>query len=91
MPNDQQISDRFSAVESLISDAKKWSKNEGQLNAHLATYVCVMLSGEIEAAIERMIILRMHTLNDNETAMTTRQRITLLKLWDKDLGIQNGR
>ncbi len=68
MPNDQHISDRFSGVNTLISNAKIWASKDGQLNAHLATYVCVMLSGEIEEAIERMILLRMHTLGDNETA-----------------------
>ena len=68
MPNDQHISDRFSGVNNLISNAENWARIDGQLNAHLATYVCVMLSGEIEEAIERMILLRMHSLGDDETA-----------------------
>ena len=67
MPNDQQISGRFSEIAQLISDARGWALNEPRLDAHFAAYACVLLSGAIENSIERMISLRMQSLGDNET------------------------
>ena len=67
MPSDKQISDRFSEIATLISDAQNWAKHDARLDAHLAAYICVLLSGAIEAAIERTISLKMQALGDTET------------------------
>ena len=67
MPNDKQISDRFSEIATLISDAQNWTKLDARLDAHLAAYACVLLSGAIEDAIERIISLKMGALSDRET------------------------
>ena len=67
MPNDKHISDRFSEIATLISDAQNWGNLDARLDAHLAAYVCVLLSGAIEAAIEHVISLRMEALGDRET------------------------
>lgn len=67
MPIDEYISARFSGIDVLISSCKKWGSADEQLSAHLAAYVCVVLSGAIEDAIERMISLRMETLVDKAT------------------------
>ena len=61
-----QINDRFSEIARLISDAEAWSRVDGRLDAHLAAYACVLLSGAIEDAIERIIFLRMESLGDPE-------------------------
>ena len=67
MANDKQISDRFSEIARLISDAQNWAKLDVRLDAHLAAFVCVLLSGAIEDAIERIISLKMRALGDRET------------------------
>lgn len=67
MPNDNLISSRFSEIETLASDAQNWTKLDPRLDAHLAAYACVLLSGAIEYAIERIIALRMASLPDRET------------------------
>ena len=67
MPSDKQISDRFSEIATLISDAQNWAKHDVRLDAHLAAFACVLLSGAIEAAIERIIYLKMQNLGDTET------------------------
>ena len=67
MPNDKQISDRLSDIATLISDAENWAKFDVRLDAHFAAYACVLLSGAIEAAIERIISLKMRSLGDRET------------------------
>ena len=67
MPSDKQISDRFSEIATLISDAQGWAKHDVRLDPHLAAYACVLLSGAIEAAIEQIISLKMQALGDTET------------------------
>ena len=68
MPKDKNISDRFSEISLLISDAVNWTKIDPRLDAHLAAYVCVLLSGAIEDAIERMISLKAGVSGDHEMA-----------------------
>ena len=67
MPNDKQISDRFAEIATLISDAQNWASTDARLDAHFAAYVCVLLSGAIEAAVERIIALKVQALGDSET------------------------
>lgn len=67
MQTTTQIYDRFSEIAKLISDAESWVKQDNSLDAHLAAYACVLLSGAIEDAIERIISLRMRSLGDRET------------------------
>ena len=67
MPNDKQISDRFSEIATLISDAQSWAKTDVRLDAHFAAYACVLLSGAIESSVERIIALKMQALGDSET------------------------
>ena len=67
MTDDKHISDRFSDISTLLSDAQGWAIHDGRIDAHFAAYGCVLLSGAIEDAIERIISLRMGTLSDKET------------------------
>ena len=67
MPSDKQISDRFSEIATLISDAQQWTEIDVRLDAHVAAYACVLLSGAIEDAIEQIISLKMQALGDTET------------------------
>lgn len=64
MPNDPQISNRFTEIETFISDAQTWSEIEPRLEAHFASYACVLLSGAIEAAVERIVALKMKAVGD---------------------------
>ena len=66
MPNDKNIADRFSEIGVLISDAKNLSTEAPHLEAHIASYVCVLLTGALEYAIERLISLRVEALRDHE-------------------------
>ena len=68
MPNDNQISNRFSQISSFISDALNWAQADPRLDSHFAAYACVLLSGAIEASVERIVALKMQALGDNETA-----------------------
>ena len=68
MPNDTQISNRFSEISKFISDAQNWSQADPSLDSHFAAYACVLLSGAIEASVERIIDLKMQTVGDRETA-----------------------
>ena len=67
MSNDKEISDRFSEIATLISDAQNWAKTDARLDAHFAAYACVLLSGAIESAVERIVALKMQALGDSET------------------------
>ena len=66
MPTDKHISDRFADIAALMADARNWANLDPRLDAHLAAYVCVLLTGAIEDAIERMVSLRMGSLGDSE-------------------------
>ncbi len=66
MPKDPQISNRFTEIETFISDAQTWSAIEPRLEAHFASYACVLLSGAIEAAVERIVALKMKAVGDIE-------------------------
>ena len=66
MPSDKYIADRFADISALIADAEAWGKLDPRLGAHLAAYVCVLLTGAIEDAIERIVSLRMASLGDRE-------------------------
>lgn len=66
MPNDKHIADRFEDIAALMADAKKWAKFDPRLDAHLAGYLCVLLTGAIEDAIERMVSLRVGSLGDRQ-------------------------
>ena len=68
MPNDGQISNRFSEISTFISDARNWAQADARLDPHFAAYACVLLSGAVEASVERIVALRMHALPDHETA-----------------------
>ena len=68
MPNDSQISNRFSEIAKFISDAQYWAQADPRLDSHFAAYACVLLSGAIEASVERIIALKMQTIGDHETA-----------------------
>ena len=68
MPNDTQISNRFSEISKFISDAQNWAQADARLDSHFAAYACVLLSGAIEASVERIIALKMQTVGDRETA-----------------------
>ena len=67
MPNHEYISGRFSEISTLISDARNWGSLDPRLEAHLAAYVCVLLSGVIEDSIEHAISVRVGALGDPET------------------------
>ena len=66
MPNDKHIADRFADIAALMADAKMWAKFDPRLDAHLAGYLCVLLTGAIEDAIERMVSLRVGSLGDSQ-------------------------
>ena len=68
MPNDNQISNRFLEIAAFISDAQNWALADPRLDSHFAAYACVLLSGAIEASVERIVALKMQVLGDNETA-----------------------
>ena len=67
MYNDNSVYERFAEIDILISEAKNWADEDSRLDAHLAAYACVLLSGAIEDAIERIISIRMTSLDDRET------------------------
>jgi hypothetical protein len=89
MPNDKHISDRFSEIATLISDGKNWANFDRRLDAHLAAYVCVLLSGAIEDAIERMISIKMGALGDSETERYV-IKVVGLRFRNPDWGAMNG-
>lgn len=67
MPKDSQISNRFSEIARFISDAQNWAQVDARLDSHFAAYACVLLSGAIEASVERIIALKMQAIGDRET------------------------
>ena len=66
MPIDQHITARFAAISELIDEAKTWAGHDPHLGAHLAGYICVLLSGAIEDSVEHMFSLRMASVPDSE-------------------------
>ena len=68
MPNDSEISNRFSEISKFISEARIWAQADARLDSHFAAYACVLLSGALEASVERIIALKMQTIGDLETA-----------------------
>ena len=66
MANDRQISNRLSEISALIVDAQKWAEQDARLDSHFAAYGCVLISGAIEDSIERIIALKMESLEDRE-------------------------
>ena len=66
MPNDKHIADRFADIATLMADAWTWANLDPRLGAHLAAYICVLLTGAVEDAVERTVTLRMGSLGDSE-------------------------
>lgn len=68
MPSDSHIAARFADISQLIDDAKTWAQYDPHLGAHLAGYICVLLTGAIEDSVERMVSLRMASNPDPEVS-----------------------
>ena len=89
MPYDSQISNRFSEISKFISDAENWSLVDARLDSHFAAYACVLLSGAIEASVERIIAMKMQALTDVETANYV-IRVVGIRFRNPDWGAING-
>ena len=50
----------------MFDEAKTWANSDPHLGAHLAGYICVLLTGAIEDSVEHMISLRMASNPDRE-------------------------
>ena len=50
----------------MLDEAKTWAKHDPHLGAHLAGYICVLLTGAIEDSVEYMISLRIASNPDRE-------------------------
>lgn len=59
---------RFAEIAGLLQDAATWAKVDERLDAHFASYVCVILSGAIEDIVEKMFASRMSVLGDSEAS-----------------------
>lgn len=60
------ISTKCSGIDTLLSDAKIWAKDDEKLGAHLAAYVDVMILGMLEECVEHLIKARAKKTGDLE-------------------------
>lgn len=89
MQTDAHAGDRFSEIAKLISESEGWSSFDSHLDAHLAAYACVLLSGAIESAIEHIIYRRMRSLGDHEAERYV-TKVVAQRFRNPDWGSING-
>lgn len=64
---DSYITSRCDEIEILLKDCKTWSTNDPKLGAHLATYIDVMILGNLEVCCEYLVKKRANKTGDTET------------------------
>ncbi len=65
---------RFSDVDQSIAKAYRWGATDPELNAYLAGYLVVLISGVYEDCIEHLVNQRATRSNDKELSSYVRER-----------------
>ena len=65
-PQNPYVTNRCGEIDTLISDALRWSGNDSKLASHLAAYISVLIVGVVEDCIEYLIGARVKKTQDPE-------------------------
>jgi hypothetical protein len=71
---DPYLKQRFSDVDQSILKASSWGLGDPELNAYLAGYLVVLISGVYEDCIEHLVNERASRTNDKELSSYVRER-----------------
>ena len=63
---DPSISQRCHEMEGLLADAAGWASRDEKLEAHLAAYLSVLITGMVEVCIEHLVSQRAGKAQDQE-------------------------
>ncbi|MBI4215788.1 MAG: hypothetical protein HY687_00100 [Chloroflexi bacterium] len=72
-PQHPYVTGRCNEINTLLADLKVWSQGNDKLGAHLANYLCVVLSGVVEECVENLVAERAKKHQDAELVNYVRE------------------